>query len=88
MGKYEEIKSLLKLQLDILQNGKIIQDESGLFESEKDRERLQGLFALQDKYTYGWYIAEQSLDEQIISISQFIEYIINNFKEEKPDGIR
>lgn len=81
MGKYQEIGALLKLQLDILQNGKIDPDKSGFFAAQKENIRLKTFYELQDKYTYGWYIAEQSLDDQISSISEFIRYIIKNYEE-------
>lgn len=76
--KIEELKVLCELELSILNDGKIQADESGFFESEKDRDRVRGLGDLQEKYTYGWYIAEQTIEEQINSINVFKKYIIEH----------
>lgn len=74
--KIEELKVLCELELSILNNGKIEADESGFFESLKDKDRIRGLIELQEKYTYGWYIAEQTVEEQIKSINDFKKHII------------
>ena len=89
MTKFEEIKNLALLKADIIINGKIEQKEDpfdvdSCFESEKDAERLDKyhFFELQDKYTYGWYIAPETLEEQIFSISKFEQYILEHYKED------
>ena len=89
MTKFEEIKNLALLKSDIITNGKIEQredpfDVDSCFESEKDAERLDKyhFFELQDKYTYGWYIAPETLEEQIFSISKFEQYILDHYKED------
>lgn len=76
--KIEELKVLCELELSILNDGKIEADESGFFESLKDRDRIRGLAELQEKYTYGWYIAEQTVEEQIKSINDFKKHIIEH----------
>lgn len=78
--KIEEIKVLCELEQSILNDGKIVPDESGFFESEKDKERVTGLSKLQDKYTYGWYIAKETMEEQIKSINDFKKYIMEHEK--------
>lgn len=92
MTKFEEIKNLALLKADIITNGKIKQreeskdpfDVDSCFESEKDAKRLDKyhFFELQDKYTYGWYIAPETLEEQIFSISKFEQYILEHYKED------
>ncbi len=76
--KIEELKVLCELELSILNDGKIDPDPDGYFESKKDRERLIDFTELQEKYSYGWYIARQSIEEQIKSINEFKDYIIFN----------
>lgn len=76
--KIEEIKVLCELELSILNDGKVVADESGFFESLKDRDRVRGLGELQEKYAYGWYIAEQTVEEQIKSINDFKKYILEH----------
>lgn len=51
------------------------------FISDKDKERTKILSELQDKYTYGWYIAEQYKDEQLDAITKFMSYIEDNYYE-------
>lgn len=79
--KYSEISQLLLLQQSILKDGEIKPDESGFFTSKDDKGRTRSLEVLQDKYTYGWYIAEQSKDEQIKALSDFIKYVVDNYYE-------
>lgn len=61
--KIKELKTLCELEFSILNSRKI---------------DLECLYDLQDKYTYGWYIAEQTMDEQIKSINDFKKYIIEH----------
>ena len=81
--KLMDIKVLIELKLDIIKNGKIRQTETmceGVrepFECEEDKGRVKGLYSVMDKYTYGWYIAKETLDEQLQSITKFEQYILN-----------
>lgn len=82
MTKKAELAALQELYDDILfGSGAIEPDESGFFISEKDRERTNILSELMDKYTYGWYIAEQSKDEQLDDIKKFMSYIEDKYYE-------
>lgn len=85
MTKYQEILNLTMLEADIIQFGKIEKrNDSEPFESDYDKKRLERyrFHELQNKYTYGWYIAEDSLDEQIKQIELFKVYIMENYKED------
>ena len=81
--KLMDIKVLAELKLDIIKNGKIRQTEmvcGGFrepFECEEDRDRVRGLYSVMDKYTYGWYIATETLEEQVQSVTKFEQYILN-----------
>jgi hypothetical protein len=75
--KLSEIKTLCELEMSIINFGKIQPDKTGYFASDEEKERLNGLSKLQDKYSYGWYIAEQTIEEQIISINKFKRYILS-----------
>lgn len=82
MTKKAELLALQELYNDIcFKSGAIGPDESGYFISDKDKERTKILSELQDKYTYGWYIAEQSKDEQLDAITKFMSYIEDNYYE-------
>lgn len=72
-----EFTQLSDLELSLLIHGKIMPDASGLCTCEVDRERTKELDTLMEKYTYGWYIAQESLIEQLESIHKFKMYIIN-----------
>ena len=82
--KLMDIKVLAELKLDIIKNGKIRQTEEmyqGLrepFVHEEDEDRVKGLESVMDKYVYGWYIAEETLEEQLQSITRFEQYILSN----------
>lgn len=85
MTKLQEIANLTALEMDIIQFGKIEKRvEHEPFESAFDFERLKRFHfdELQDKYNYGWYIAEESLEEQIKSIEKFKLYIMEKYYEE------
>lgn len=46
----------------------------------KDRitdEDIVDLGKIQEKYTYGWYILEQSVEDQLLSIMDFKKYILS-----------
>lgn len=46
----------------------------------KDRitdEDVVDLSRVQEKYTYGWYILEQPVEEQLLSIMDFKKYILS-----------
>lgn len=83
MTKLQEIANLTSLEMDIIQFGKIEKNEEEPFENKLGNERLNEFhfYDLQDKYTYGWYIAEETLEEQIKSIEKFKLYIMDNYKE-------
>ena len=76
--KQKELLELCKLEQSILTNGKINPDKEGYFPSEKDSGRVSKLGELQEKYTYGWYIARECLEDQIKSINKFKAYIIEH----------
>lgn len=85
MTKYQEILNLTMLEADIIQFGKIEKEnDSEPFECERDKKRLEKyrFYELEEKYSYGWYIAEDSLDSQIKQIELFKVYIMENYKEE------
>ena len=85
MTKLQEIANLTALELDLIQFGKIEKRvEHEPFETIYDSERLKRFHfdELQEKYLYGWYIAEQTLEEQIKSIDEFKLYILENYKED------
>lgn len=85
MTMLQEIMNLTMLEADIIQFGKIESDKENFpFETKHDRERLEKFkfFRLQDKYNYGWYIAEDSLENQIKEIEKFKLYIMDNYKED------
>lgn len=81
--KLMDIKVLAELKLDIIKNGKIRQMEKDCdgfeypFPCKEDEGRINGLESVMDKYTYGWYIATETLEEQLLSITKFEQYILN-----------
>lgn len=84
MTKLQEIANLTALEMDIIQFGKIEKRvSSDPFPSLFNENRLDRFHfnELQDKYTYGWYIAEDSLEDQIKEIEKFKLYIMDNYKE-------
>ena len=81
LSKSGEIAVLQQLYKSIEVDGPIKPDESGFFTSPDDKERTAGLEYLQDKYTYGWYIAEQKEVEQLNSLNVFMYYIDKNYYE-------
>ena len=87
LTKQKELLQLCKLEQSILTEGKINSDEEGYFPSKEDEERVKDLYTLQEKYSYGWYIATESLEDQIKSINKFKEFIIELSKDsEKQDN--
>ena len=85
MNKLNEILLLNRLEENILLVGKIDEDLCyKKFPTEGDSKRLNvfRFYDLQSKYSYGWYIAEQSLEEQLASIEKFKLYILENYKED------
>lgn len=76
LEKVNDLMVLCELEQSILCFGKITPDEEGFFTSEIDYPRVRKFENLQDKYTYGWYIAEQSIEDQIQSINDFKKFII------------
>ena len=46
----------------------------------KDRitdEDIVDLSRVQEKYTYGWYILKQSVEDQLLSVMDFKKYILS-----------
>lgn len=85
MTKLQEIANLTMLEMMIIQFGKIEKETiDEPFARSLDDEILKRyyFYDLQDKYAYGWYIAEQTLEEQIKSIEKFKLYIMDNYKED------
>lgn len=85
MTKLQEIANLTTLEMAIIQFGKIEKETiDEPFARKLDDEILNKyrFYELQDKYTYGWYIAEETLEEQIKSIEKFKLYIMDNYKED------
>ena len=86
MTKLQEIMNLTMLEADIIQFGKIENNEDEFYPSttRHDTERLSkfNFFKLQNKYNYGWYIADDSLEDQIKEIEKFKLYIMENYKED------
>ena len=76
--KQKELLELCKLEQSILTEGKINPDAKGYFPCAEDEKRLSELIKLQDKYTYGWYIAKEGIEDQIKSINEFKVYIIEH----------
>ena len=84
-----DIKVLTELKLDIIKNGKIRQtkeeDVDGLrypFACKEDLDRVKGLESVMEKYTYGWYIATETLEEQLQSITKFEQYLLSKIIKE------
>lgn len=73
----QDLLTLCKLERSILLTGPIRADDNG-FDSEEDQIRLKEFYELQKKYSYGWYISQDSLDGQIKAINDFKKYIIDN----------
>lgn len=76
--KQKELLELCKLEQSILTDGKINPDTEGYFPCAEDEPRVKEFAKLQDKYTYGWYIARECLEDQIKSINRFKTYIIEH----------
>ena len=84
-----DVKVLAELKLDIIKNGKIRQTKEKDFDGcrypfpcREDESRINGLDSIMDKYTYGWYIATETLEEQLQSITKFEQYILNKIIKE------
>lgn len=86
MTKLQEIMNLTMLEADIIQFGKIENDEDEFCPSttRHDTERLSkfNFFKLQNKYSYGWNISDDSLEDQIKEIERFKLFILRNYKED------
>ena len=77
LEKVNDLMVLCELEQSILCLGKITPDDEGFFTSEIDRPRVRKFENLQEKYTYGWYIAEQTIEDQILFINEFKKFIID-----------
>lgn len=74
----KELKCLCELELSILNEGKIREDETdGYFIHEIDKERTKCLTELMEIYNYGWWIAKDSIEEQLKCINEFKLFILN-----------
>ena len=86
MTKLQEIMNLTMLEADIIQFGKIENDEDEICPSptRHDAERLKrfNFYKLQNKYSYGWNISDDSLEDQIKEIERFKLFILRNYKED------
>ncbi len=86
--KLMDIKILAELKLDIIKNGKIRRLENCPYNEipcthKDDEDRVKGLYSLMDKYTYGWYIVTETLEEQLASITRFELYILDKVINEE-----
>lgn len=82
MTKLQEIANLTALEMMIIQFGKIRKNSHEPFISDDKRLEKFHFYDLQEKYKYGWYIAEETLEEQIKSIEKFKLYVMDNYKED------
>lgn len=86
--KLKDIKILMDLKLDIIKNGKIRQMEKDFdgfkypLVCNEDESRVKGLESVMNKYNYGWYIATETLIEQLQSITKFEQYILGTVQPE------
>jgi len=92
-SKLKDLEILAKLKLDIIQNGKIrqedINDPDGIeypYPCKQDQDRVKALESIQEKYTYGWYIATETLEEQLSSITKFEQYILDYNGDKERSG--
>jgi hypothetical protein len=72
LKKIKDVEKLCKVEQFILSNGRAIM--------ENDYEILHLAEDIMQDYTYGWYIYEESLPEQLISINKFKIYILGLIK--------
>ena len=68
----KDIEKLCKVENFILSNGRAIVEE--------DEEIIKAIEVIMDDYTYGWYIYEEDLFEQLKSINKFKLFILNLLK--------
>ncbi len=76
LEKVNELMVLCELEQSILCLGKIEEAKEGYFADEIENPRLEKFYRLQNKYHYGWYIARDDIDEQIVQINKFKEHIL------------
>ena len=76
--KQKELIDLCNLERSLLIDGKINPDSEGYLPCIEGEERLSEFTKLQEKYNYGWYIARDSLEDQIKGINMFKAYIIEH----------
>jgi hypothetical protein len=69
LKKIKDVEKLCKVEAFILNNGRTI--------TEKDKDILYLAEEVMQDYTYGWYIYEESLPEQLKSINKFKIYILD-----------
>jgi len=68
----ENIKKLCQVENYILENEKALNKE--------DTYMFNLIETIMDYYTYGWYILEETMFEQLKSINQFKIYILGKIK--------
>ena len=69
LKKIKDIEKLCKVENYILTNGCAI--------AEQDEEILRIAESVMQDYTYGWYIYEENIIEQLRSINKFKVYILD-----------
>lgn len=69
LKKIKDIEKLCKVEQFILSNGRSI--------TEKDKDILYLAEDVMQDYTYGWYIYQEPLKEQLKSINKFKNYILD-----------
>jgi len=80
------IKAGMTNSINHIQNvEKLCQVENYILENEKalnkeDTYMIHLLENIMDHYTYGWYVLEENIFEQLKSINKFKVYILNNIK--------
>ena len=73
LKRIKDIEKLCKVENFILEIGRPINNDN--------KSALYTLEKLMQDYTYGWYILQEDLVEQLISINQFKVYILNLIKK-------
>lgn len=67
--KILDVKKLCDIENYIINNGRGI--------TEQDKEILKRLEDIMDNYTYGWYIYQENLIDQLKNINKFKIFILN-----------
>ena len=72
LKKIKDIEKLCEVENFILANGRDI--------TKQDKEILRIAESVMQDYTYGWYIYEENIIEQIKSINKFKIYILDKIE--------